>query len=341
PDREAQTDVFVEPRVFALDPHAMQQVVLRLLHDRLVQVMTLGDLPCGADLVGRPLRGAPVERLAARHEVAHRPDRFLDRRFGIGAMAEQQVDEVEAESFERAVDRVRQILAVQRVLHVGLVVQAPEHLRGDDVAVARPTQLRDRLAHDALRLAAGVRLGIVEEVHARLLCGVETFHGGVDAELVAERHPRSEGQHTDLEAAAAETSIFHDGDRTLAAVLLTVVVQTSETVSATRSRKAKIEALATLLSACAPDEVATVVCLLTGEPRQGRIGVGWSTLSAVRSRVGGAPGGPPVTVAELDDALDRIAATTGAGSAAARQAILGDLFARSTPAEADFVVRLL
>ena len=144
-----------------------------------------------------------------------------------------------------------------------------------------------------------------------------------------------------MEAAAAETSIFHDGDRTLAAVLLAVVVQTSETVSATRSRKAKIEALATLLSACAPDEVATVVCLLTGEPRQGRIGVGWSTLSAVRSRVGGAPGGPPVTVAELDDALDRIAATTGAGSAAARQAILGDLFARSTPAEADFVVRLL
>src|SRR5205823_2923204 len=74
-------------------------------------------------------------------------------------------------------------------------------------------------------------------------------------------------------------------------------------------------------------EVATVVCLLTGEPRQGRIGVGWSTLSAVRSRVGGAPDGPPVTVAELDDALDHIAATTGPGSAAARQAILADLFA--------------
>ncbi|MDP9333015.1 MAG: ATP-dependent DNA ligase, partial [Actinomycetota bacterium] len=124
-------------------------------------------------------------------------------------------------------------------------------------------------------------------------------------------------------------------------MLLTVVVQTSETVSATRSRKAKIESLATLLKECLPAEVVIVVCLLTGEPRQGRIGVGWSTLSAVRSRVGGAPDGPPVTVAELDDALDRIVATTGAGSAAARQAILGDLFARSTPAEADFVVRLL
>ena len=144
-----------------------------------------------------------------------------------------------------------------------------------------------------------------------------------------------------MKAAAAETSIFHTSDRTLAGVLLTVVVQTSETVSATRSRKAKIEALATLVKECAPEEVATVVCLLTGEPRQGRIGVGWSTLSPLRDRVGETPGGPSVTVAGLDDALDRVAATTGAGSAAARHAILGDLFARSTPAEADFVVRLL
>ncbi len=144
-----------------------------------------------------------------------------------------------------------------------------------------------------------------------------------------------------MKAAAAETSIFHGPDRTLTGVLLTAVVQTSEAVSATRSRKAKIEALATLVKECAPEEVATVVCLLTGEPRQGRIGVGWSTLSPLRDRVGEGPGGPLVTVAELDDALDRVAATTGAGSAAARQAILGDLFARSTPAEADFVVRLL
>ena len=108
-----------------------------------------------------------------------------------------------------------------------------------------------------------------------------------------------------MKAAAAEASIFHASDRTLAGVLLTVIVQTSETVSATRSRKAKIDALATLLKKCAPDEIATVVCLLTGEPRQGRIGVGWSTLAPVRDRVGDAPGGPPVTVAELDDALDR------------------------------------
>jgi DNA ligase 1 len=123
-------------------------------------------------------------------------------------------------------------------------------------------------------------------------------------------------------------------------VLLNAVVDTSRAVAATRSRKAKIEALATTLRACAPDEIATVVDLLTGEPRQGRIGVGWATLAAARDAVAPSIGGA-VTVADLDAALDRIATTTGAGSAVARQELLGDLFSRSTPAELDFVVHLL
>jgi len=123
-------------------------------------------------------------------------------------------------------------------------------------------------------------------------------------------------------------------------VLLNAVVDTSRAVAATRSRKAKIEALATTLRACAPDEIATVVDLLTGEPRQGRIGVGWATLAAARDAVAPSIGGA-VTVADLDAALDRIATTTGAGSAAARQEVLGDLFSRSTPAQLDFVVHLL
>src|SRR6185369_6717057 len=47
--------------------------------------------------------------------------------------------------------------------------------------------------------------------------------------------------------------------RTLAAVLLSVVVETSRAVAATRSRKTKIEVLAATLQACEPDEIATVV----------------------------------------------------------------------------------
>src|SRR3954447_22231914 len=119
------------------------------------------------------------------------------------------------------------------------------------------------------------------------------------------------------------------------AVLLNVVVDTSQTVAATRSRKTKIEALAGALRACEPDEIATVVNLLTGEPRQGRIGVGWATLSAAR-RAAVPSGRATLTVADLDDVLDRIEATTGPGSATTRQGVLGELFARATSAEADF-----
>ncbi len=106
PDGRAEPDVLVEPRVLELDAHAVQEVVLRLLHHRLVQVVAFGDLPRGADLVGRPFRRAPVERLAARDDVAHRPHRLLDRRVRVGAVAEQQVDEVEAQALERTVDRL-------------------------------------------------------------------------------------------------------------------------------------------------------------------------------------------------------------------------------------------
>ena len=124
-------------------------------------------------------------------------------------------------------------------------------------------------------------------------------------------------------------------------MLLSVVVDTSRAVAATRSRTAKIEALATLLAQCAPEEIPIAVGLLTGEPRQGRIGVGWSTLSSARTGAGAAAEIPSVSVAEIDETIARIAATSGAGSAGARQAILAALLGRMTEDEADFVVRLL
>jgi DNA ligase-1 len=126
-------------------------------------------------------------------------------------------------------------------------------------------------------------------------------------------------------------------------VLLSTVVEASGAVAATRSRRAKNEALAAVLRACAPDEIATVVSLLIGAPRQGRIGLGWATLAAVTRPAAGtvAPEEPTLTVAELDLALDRIAVTTGTGSAAARREVLGTLLARATSAESEFVVRLL
>jgi len=121
-------------------------------------------------------------------------------------------------------------------------------------------------------------------------------------------------------------------------VLLAEVVATSEAVAATRSRKAKVDALAGLLRRLGPDEVEPAVGFLVGQARQGRIGVGWRTAHAVDVDPAETP---TVTVLELDALLATLAVTTGSGSVAARQRLLSDLFARATAPEADFVRRLL
>ena len=77
---------------------------------------------------------------------------------------------------------------------------------------------------------------------------------------------------------------------------------------------------------------------LTGAPRQGKIGVGWRGAFAVDST---AANDPTLTILDVDGAIDALGATTGAGSAAARSALLHDLFSRATPAEGEFLRRLL
>ena len=52
----------------------------------------------------------------------------------------------------------------------------------------------------------------------------------------------------------------------------------SAAVAATRSRKAKTEAIAGLLSGAAPGEVAAAVAFLSGRLTQRQIGVGWAQL---------------------------------------------------------------
>ena len=72
------------------------------------------------------------------------------------------------------------------------------------------------------------------------------------------------------------------GGRCLAEpVLLHDLVSTSAEVAATRSRKAKVTALAGLLSRTPPEEVGLVVSYLGGRLRQRRTGVGWRSLTAL------------------------------------------------------------
>jgi DNA ligase-1 len=72
-------------------------------------------------------------------------------------------------------------------------------------------------------------------------------------------------------------------------------------------------------------------------PRQGRVGVGWSTAY----RIDASPAAEPsLTLADLDRAIDEVAETSGAGSAGERRRILDDLLGRATAEEAGFVRRL-
>jgi DNA ligase 1 len=121
-------------------------------------------------------------------------------------------------------------------------------------------------------------------------------------------------------------------------VLFADLVATSTAVAATRARSTKTAALAELLAHLGPDEVEAAVGFLTGEPHQGRIGVGWST--AYRLEVEPART-PSLTIGDVDRALDRIQATTGSGSTAGRQEVIRGIFERATPDELDFLRRLL
>jgi DNA ligase-1 len=119
--------------------------------------------------------------------------------------------------------------------------------------------------------------------------------------------------------------------------LLADVVDASTRVAETSSRSQKTAILAELLARLDPSEVAIVTGFLSGVPRQGRVGVGYSTIHGIDV----APADEPsLTVDEVDAAIAEIERTTGAGSAARRRGVLVELLGRATGPEAGFVKRL-
>jgi DNA ligase-1 len=119
--------------------------------------------------------------------------------------------------------------------------------------------------------------------------------------------------------------------------LLADVVAASNEVAGTSSRSRKVAILAELLGALDASEVPIAVGFLSGAPRQGRVGVGYSTIYGIERLPADVPS---LTVDDLDRAIAAIQDTTGGGSAAARKELLGELLGRATEQEADFVKRL-
>src|SRR5881396_495464 len=122
-------------------------------------------------------------------------------------------------------------------------------------------------------------------------------------------------------------------------MLLAELLAASERVAGTRSRLAKIDALAECLRRLDPPEIALGVAYLSGDTRQGRIGIGYATLKEARAAKRASS--PRLTLAQVDEALASISQIKGEGSAAERQRLLAELFARATAPEQDFLARLL
>ncbi len=120
--------------------------------------------------------------------------------------------------------------------------------------------------------------------------------------------------------------------------LLANVVATSRQVAATAARSVKTRLLADCLRAMNAEELEIAVLYLSGEIRQGRIGIGPSALRACAPE---AASTPSLQVIEVDRLLGELAAIRGSGSSARRATALRTLFGRATGEEQEFLVRLL
>jgi DNA ligase 1 len=116
------------------------------------------------------------------------------------------------------------------------------------------------------------------------------------------------------------------------------LVDVSGSVAAAPSRSVKIGLLAELLRRATGDEVPVAIGMLIGEPRQGRLGVGWATL---RDAAAVPADASTVHLLEIDRLLDRLAASVGVGSQRQREALLVAMMERLTADEQRHLVRVM
>ena len=121
-------------------------------------------------------------------------------------------------------------------------------------------------------------------------------------------------------------------------MLLSVIVEASHQVGATRSRLAKRAAIAEVIrSAQSPGDAELAALYLSGTLRQRRTGIGWRSLQSLPI----AAAESTLTVAEVDDAMETMSLLSGTGSATLRREHLDSLLGRATRAEQDFLRALI
>ena len=121
-------------------------------------------------------------------------------------------------------------------------------------------------------------------------------------------------------------------------MLLTDLVAASHAVAATRSRTAKVAALADCVRRLQAGERRTGISYLSGALPEGRIGIG---SAALRNTEVPAAAAASLTLQQVAADIAELESTGGPGSASRRAEILRRLLARATGAEQEFLRRLL
>jgi DNA ligase 1 len=121
-------------------------------------------------------------------------------------------------------------------------------------------------------------------------------------------------------------------------MLLAIVVDASLKIAETSKRLEKISLVAGVLRQLQGDEIEVVAAWLSGQIRQGKIGIGFASLY---DAAGFPAEAPQLQVLEVDQTFQRIAGTDGPGSVRLRQELLHHILSRATGVEREFLFRLL
>ena len=121
-------------------------------------------------------------------------------------------------------------------------------------------------------------------------------------------------------------------------MLLAEVVETSRRITGTSKRLEKTALLAELLKKLNPEEVEVTVAFLSGNMRQGRVGIGYATVRAA--------GSPPaeeasLSILQVDQVLTEVTKVRGTGAEQRRRELIQRLMAAATQPEQDFLTGLL
>jgi DNA ligase-1 len=117
------------------------------------------------------------------------------------------------------------------------------------------------------------------------------------------------------------------------------LVETSAAVAATSGRLEKIARLAELLREVPSDEVPIAIGFLVGWPRQGKLGVGWATISTALARE--AATDPTLELRDVDEFFDQLCKVKGKNSASERARLVGELLSRARADEQQFLAALM